>query len=665
MEKVAQNVPKSGGETSQGDFEGATLKPPTLQLQASTGSGVVQAKTTPKSPGINTLQKIANGPPVLKISSDAEMWQIIETDEWQILSDPAQKWQTDYMLSYEQVLDVCYAIIQKFIDKSTRTWEEEALDYVPKALLVKSKEEKDSEKAGNISTVGFLRPQVDDFAKDVKAAKTVAEIRVAVEKHGPLLWTTSVKMLHNPKTPSDNSDAPIYLARNEMRKILRTNSVLGVPANLLEMQKLIQLLEDNSRGAKDIKGFDTAAKSKLKRVLVTGFDPFDSGATNPSGIVAQRLDGETVTYGQDAKGGPGANVGFIQSMTFPVRFDDFDKGMVERLVEPWLADVDLIFTISLAEGSGKMSLDRFAANPPRSFYDNGGIQNAIMTTAYMEQTNSRSTGKANKTRITPLLPAKEFQRIGNEIFDELVKYHSQKGTVPPIPMTAGKPAVAEVPATAGKPAVPAVAAVPPESDLDTFAKLIAYIEGPVAKFYQQVYANHFQPQNSPGDEFIESNMELGKMIDDKDGKNGKNRMPESARVNQKYAAMDDNGQLITQSGIQFANSSAEMSSTPPATVTPTTSTPSTTPVKTAPVIPLASTPKPGDTAVSGSGGNFLSNEIYHRVSTLRVKSGKPIRNVHIHIPSVGEKDANNVAFTTDRLVTEVRQIIGTAAQHNP
>ena len=67
----------------------------------------------------------------------------------------------------------------------------------------------------------------------------------------------------------------------------------------------------------------------LKRVLVTGFDPFtldrDIRISNPSGATALALDGTVI----ETTHGPAR----IETAVFPVRWQDFTEGSVERALQ--------------------------------------------------------------------------------------------------------------------------------------------------------------------------------------------------------------------------------------------------------------------------------------------------------------------------------------------
>jgi hypothetical protein len=82
------------------------------------------------------------------------------------------------------------------------------------------------------------------------------------------------------------------------------------------------------------------------------------------------------------------------------------------------------------------------------------------------------------------------------------------------------------------------------------------------------------------------------------------------------------------------------------------------PVPAAYTSPSGDAPPPGDPARSGSGSNFLSNEIAFRVSLLRQKHGSAIKTGHIHLPILQDpvtNDFNKATFSA--FVTQIEEIV--------
>jgi pyrrolidone-carboxylate peptidase len=109
-----------------------------------------------------------------------------------------------------------------------------------------------------------------------------------------------------------------------------------------------------------------------KKVLITGFDPFilnsikyrwaDITTQNPSGIAVLYFHGKTIGNA------------FIQTAIVPVRYEDFDNGIIENLVEKNITDFDIMMTMSLNDNN--FDLERFACKFRGAFFDNMNIGNA-------------------------------------------------------------------------------------------------------------------------------------------------------------------------------------------------------------------------------------------------------------------------------------------------
>lgn len=200
------------------------------------------------------------------------------------------------------------------------------------------------------------------FEANVKAAKTEAELKTLVKTTGEELWkhaTKTVQASKGEKQEKENwNDADIYRARLRMRLALKnsTNTLLKGAENTL-LPQLIHTLEQNSRGMTTADFPDDAQK----KILISGFDPFQGMQTNPSGLVAMYFDGKTIGN---------AN---IQAAVFPVRFEDFDNKIVENFFGPKMTQVDAILTVSYTHLSPNIDIDRFSANNRRGDVpDNNG-----------------------------------------------------------------------------------------------------------------------------------------------------------------------------------------------------------------------------------------------------------------------------------------------------
>ena len=144
---------------------------------------------------------------------------------------------------------------------------------------------------------------------------------------GEMLWRRAVADVQ----AGHLDDRPLYWAR------LRLCRDLDAPATVDAAERLSR-------------NFDPVFPPGVGRVLVTGFDPFHLddviGQSNPSGLVALALDGTTIA---------GAH---LRSAILPVRFEAFDRGVVETLLEPlFQRGLDLAVTVSM--GRDGFHLERF------------------------------------------------------------------------------------------------------------------------------------------------------------------------------------------------------------------------------------------------------------------------------------------------------------------
>ena len=165
-----------------------------------------------------------------------------------------------------------------------------------------------------------------------------------VQGVGQWLWRESKAAM------GDFDDRPLYWSRLQVTEIIRT-AAPGFAVLSRQRLELLEVLEDASRGRYDLE-YVTDAPLKL---LITGFDPFlldrNIKQGNPSGIAALLLDGKVIEYqGRKAE---------INTVLFPVRFEDFDRGEVETLLAPFYAlnSVDMVVTIS--QGRSDFDLERF------------------------------------------------------------------------------------------------------------------------------------------------------------------------------------------------------------------------------------------------------------------------------------------------------------------
>lgn len=194
-----------------------------------------------------------------------------------------------------------------------------------------------------------LNERVDKFNVQLTQAHNYTVLTQLVIRHGAGLWQDAKSSFNQ---LNDLDDRPLYWARLQMTKALR--SAKGFSTLFPnQQQKLLWKFELLSRGQMDVK-FDKRAS---KKILLTGFDPFfldkHINQSNPSGVAALSLDDLVVSIdGKTAE---------IEVLIIPVRFADFDQGMIEELLTPYLEEksIDMLLTISM--GRDNFDLERFPA----------------------------------------------------------------------------------------------------------------------------------------------------------------------------------------------------------------------------------------------------------------------------------------------------------------
>ncbi|WP_137994708.1 pyroglutamyl peptidase [Streptomyces exfoliatus] len=215
------------------------------------------------------------------------------------------------------------------------------------------------------SGFGTVAPE---FARALVGARSYEEAERAVVRHGARLWRDAVDRAQGRHVRGDLSrddDRPLYWARLGMTRELRG----WQPEFALDeagRARLLDRLERSSRGQDAIR---FPAGKGVKRVLMTGFDPFtldrDVRISNPSGATALALDG---TWIRTADG----SLARIETAVFPVRWRDFADGTVERTLRDRLPEVDLFTTVSQGR-VGRFDIERFNGAWRGGFPDNENL----------------------------------------------------------------------------------------------------------------------------------------------------------------------------------------------------------------------------------------------------------------------------------------------------
>ncbi|MFF4903926.1 pyroglutamyl peptidase [Streptomyces sp. NPDC001260] len=206
------------------------------------------------------------------------------------------------------------------------------------------------------------------LARDLGAAGSYAEARRIVVREGHALWRRAVDRVQG-RGPaggdlSRDDDRPLYWARLGMTREVRT---WEPEFGLSDRQRALLLdgLERTSRGQTEVR---YPGGRGLRRILVTGFDPFtldrDIRISNPSGATALALDGTVIRTAD----GPAR----VEAVVFPVRWQDFTAGTVERTLRPYLRKVDLFTTVSQGR-VGRFDVERTNGAWRGGFPDNDNI----------------------------------------------------------------------------------------------------------------------------------------------------------------------------------------------------------------------------------------------------------------------------------------------------
>ncbi|MEV4616322.1 pyroglutamyl peptidase [Kitasatospora sp. NPDC049258] len=181
------------------------------------------------------------------------------------------------------------------------------------------------------------------FPAALCTVRNPAEAGRLLDAWGEALWQTAVDRAQGRRPGgalAAGDDRPLYWTRVTMTTQLDS----WQPAFAIDRAALRTRFEDASRGLSD-NGF--SATPGVRRVFISGFDPFgldgDVRTANPSGSAALQLNGRKVTMADGSRAE-------IRAVVLPVRYADFDQGIVERAFGPRMAAgpraADLITTIS-------------------------------------------------------------------------------------------------------------------------------------------------------------------------------------------------------------------------------------------------------------------------------------------------------------------------------
>ncbi|MEG3757239.1 hypothetical protein V5096_04695 [Pseudoalteromonas carrageenovora] len=197
------------------------------------------------------------------------------------------------------------------------------------------------------SVLKAFTPEVSSFEQQFKELNNFKSAKILVQSFSFELWENAKQRIV--KT-NNYDDRELYWARLLSSKVIRTTSP-KFSITQAQLNTLLTLLEEGSRGRTDL----AFSSGSTKKILLTGFDPFlldrNINQSNPSGVAALLLDGQVINYnGVSAE---------INTVMVPVRYEDFDQGIIESLLAPYYAlnNVDMVVTVSM--GRTEFDLEHF------------------------------------------------------------------------------------------------------------------------------------------------------------------------------------------------------------------------------------------------------------------------------------------------------------------
>ncbi|MGW6935245.1 hypothetical protein ACWGE0_34655 [Lentzea sp. NPDC054927] len=210
--------------------------------------------------------------------------------------------------------------------------------------------------------------RVTEFTAKLCRQAASKQAQQFVEREGTALWKAAVARAQStqPLTHDAYDDRPLYWARLQLSSALRQwKPRFSLPVD--ERAKLIQKFDWASRGLSD-----SAFPSKpgVRRVAVTGFDPFQLTGVNvrranPAGAAALQLDGREIST-------PNGKV-VLQAAVLPVLWGGFDEGVVEQFYGSALAQKPDAF-VTISQGRpGRFDVERWAARWRGGFADNNNV----------------------------------------------------------------------------------------------------------------------------------------------------------------------------------------------------------------------------------------------------------------------------------------------------
>ncbi|WP_347220026.1 hypothetical protein [Chryseobacterium sp.] len=255
-----------------------------------------------------------------------------------------------------------------------------------------------------------------DFITNKENISTEQNINERVNTDAPKLWKYAVEQVQG----GELDDRPLYWARNKMQTYLKRHPVFkdhidyetSIVKKATGLESIIKKFEELSR---NYTGIDFSKANGKKKVLITGFDPFQLNPSytfagpetfNPSGILALSLNNNTTDFD-------------TQTCIFPVRYEDFDNECVEKVIRRYIGDVDVIITTSLNGGNAWFDIEQNAIEYRGGGSDNMfiGSDEEIIDKVKVMNNIERFISNKNKVYNYTTLPQEKI--FGNKLNDSI------------------------------------------------------------------------------------------------------------------------------------------------------------------------------------------------------------------------------------------------------
>ena len=355
----------------------------------------------------------------------------------------AEKYQIDYAEAENNLND--FIDNWKFDKISNYTYEEENM------LTINSPTSNGAKNKVLLEKDPTFLTKITDFKTALDGVSTYANLKTLLENRGADLFAHGKARIKISGQQFTNKDGILYIARLRMQVIMKNHPYI-LSNHPQKIRELYNLFELNSRGLAGSQMPDfSSIGSGIKKILISGFDPFDIGGgsigkdwqgeiSNPSGNIALFVGD------QQLKNSSGTVQAIVKSAIFPVRWEDFDKGfpinnlsskgIAEDFFEKYFTGVnkpDMIITFSYGVHYDKsidhdFHLERFAGNWQSYADDNNGSENFDRS---KRSTHDKSNyikkltlQKKDLTFIESTLPFHKLKDPSNNEIIKVSNYHA-------------------------------------------------------------------------------------------------------------------------------------------------------------------------------------------------------------------------------------------------